>query len=446
MPGAKTTEVVLAANATTDVELDDGTTISVELDGAGNASAVLVTLFEGAAAVVIVEGAPGDDADADLVSSVVNIEPVDSNASGRVNVSFILVDEAAQTLGGEACSVLSLGVLLFSGGDDGCVAGCCKDVEAEEGSDGDDSRACECNSEMVRGARCERELRCSAARGVSAGGARDSEACLTATGSAAVGDGATATNASVAGGEEEVIICSCEEMNDIAVSAALPATSRPTLPHRPGRTAHRRSSPTASPPTSSGRHASPLGQPSRTWPLADAPTAARQIGSDPDYARKLATVSGAGLVGFCVAALLFVLVALCAWWRDLRLVYLHAAPSHFLPETLPGLFKLHVRVYATLCRPWHVVPGFVHYTRLQLLSHATTNVLILACCALLFAGVDQCNPAKTLTASLVSAILSSLVNLVGRLLFKRADCATRDANRPRPQTPRTRRCADQAAC
>ena len=90
------------------------------------------------------------------------------------------------------------------------------------------------------------------------------------------------------------------------------------------------------------------------------------------------------------------------------------------------------------------------YTRLQLLSLCYTTIVLNAVCALLFAGVDQCRGVQVLTAALLSAVLSGVVTVLGKLLFKRASKRgegraaltwykfTRDhflagSNRPRPK-------------
>jgi len=95
-------------------------------------------------------------------------------------------------------------------------------------------------------------------------------------------------------------------------------------------------------------------------------------------------------------------------------------------------------------------PGYTPYTRLQLLLIIVLAIFLNAVCTLLFAGQDQCNPAKArtavllsshshlpftppihtqaLTAALFSATLSSACTFVARQCFKVSNMAKWEGN------------------
>ena len=149
------------------------------------------------------------------------------------------------------------------------------------------------------------------------------------------------------------------------------------------------------------------------------PKVNRQVGN---YAAQVATVTtrGVGLPVMAAAVLLFVTLGLVAWHFDRSTLYTATPPRSFLPTTVGQLLALHVRFYMSVVRPFYIVPGYVPYTRLQVLTLFTIAVELNACCALLFAGVDQCNPARAFTAAAFSTVLSSFATLMGRVAFKKA--------------------------
>ena len=59
--------------------------------------------------------------------------------------------------------------------------------------------------------------------------------------------------------------------------------------------------------------------------------------------------------------------------------YVDVAPSYFYPRDLREMLFFNLRVYLTAFRPFHVVPGFVPYTRLQVLACSMLNCNVLNC-------------------------------------------------------------------
>lgn len=196
------------------------------------ADGIVVVEFEGAAADAAVDGASAGQDEITLASAVVDIVIGDdgnltvSCADGKqcVNVSFVVASAALSLTGLDACVVPTIMKTLLrpqEGRDEACVTGrpplsqpspvtsanvcaafaeqhallfvrrCC--VES------DGSTECECDSDEVRGPKCEQRLRCSAQR--EAGGERDFDACST----------------DASGGDN--VVCQCEEFRRIAVFA-----------------------------------------------------------------------------------------------------------------------------------------------------------------------------------------------------------------------------------
>ena len=147
---------------------------------AGTGSGAVVTLIQGPAATSAVAGSEDDGPD--LVSHVVDIvirgagganQRVLSGAGGAdplVNVTFGV---HPLPLGGGSCTSPTLLGVVFGGQAESasCVAGCCREGLAADGRSG-----CECDALAIRGARCDRELSCSAS---AADGRRDKAGCTT---------------------------------------------------------------------------------------------------------------------------------------------------------------------------------------------------------------------------------------------------------------------------
>ena len=85
---------------------------------------------------------------------------------------------------------------------------------------------------------------------------------------------------------------------------------------------------------------------------------------------------------------LLVVAALVAWRLDLGTIYVARAPDVFYPTTLRQLLGLNCRLYSSLFRAFHIAPGYVPYSRLQVIVLLTIAVMVNAICALLFAGLD----------------------------------------------------------
>ena len=251
------------------------------------------------------------------------VDVVLPNGTATVIVTFRLQPEP---IGGGSCKLQSLLQLVAGGVSDGCVAGCCSSDAELAGSNGTETgRACVCDSDTARGERCEKELRCSAQR--DSHGERDDSACTTSR--------VAGSNA----GDAETVVCQCTEIRRVAVFA------------------------------------------NRMLPKIR-----RSIGAE-NYASEVADASGGGGLAFLFGALLaYSLLALATWRLDIAAVYTARAPGNFYPTTLTELFTLHARIYATVFRPFNMIPSYVQYTRLQLLWLLITNLQFNACCALLFAG------------------------------------------------------------
>jgi hypothetical protein len=105
---------------------------------------------------------------------------------------------------------------------------------------------------------------------------------------------------------------------------------------------------------------------------------------------------------------------------DRATIYTARGPSYFYPSSVRQLFALHARLHCSLVRPFHIVPGYVPYSRLQALTIVVVALEVNAVCALLFGGVDQCSQVRALTAALISMCVSSVMTFVGRHAFKSA--------------------------
>ena len=99
-------------------------------------------------------------------------------------------------------------------------------------------------------------------------------------------------------------------------------------------------------------------------------------------------------------------------------MYVQDAPGWFWATSLGALTYAYARMYMTLLRPASVVPGYTAYTRLQCVWLFGLFLLLTAASVLLFAGQDQCNAAKALTAALLSSFLSGILTTIARLAFK----------------------------
>ena len=216
------------------------------------ADGIVVIEFEGDAADAAVDGATAGDDEITLASAVVdivigndgNLTVSCSDGQQCVNVTFVLAADALGTADLGACTVPTLFGTLSSAGGAGedCVAGCC--VEMDEDDD-DESTTCECDSEEVRGPKCEQRLRCSTQR--EAGGERNFDACSTD-----------------ASGKDNVV-CVCEEFRRIAVFAHKVAST--TRRPRPQPSAHVHNLPPRCSPRCGARSAQTTATSSRVWQL-----------------------------------------------------------------------------------------------------------------------------------------------------------------------------------
>ena len=84
---------------------------------------------------------------------------------------------------------------------------------------------------------------------------------------------------------------------------------------------------------------------------------------------------------------------------------------------LVGLVMLNVKLYHSLVRIFYAAPGWTKLTTLQSLTLFVTKLLVSAEALLLFLGVRQCTPFQTLSAALVSSLISSFLVAIGRHLF-----------------------------
>ena len=327
---------------------------------------LLVTVYEGDAATAVVSGAAGGENEEEaplLVSSVVDVvgngngsSTACGGATQCVNVTLRLASAAALTLGGAVCAIPTLLGTLFGGEQQQDT---CVAGCCREGLDGN-APECDCNAPEVRGELCDRELRCSAQ--VEAGSSRDTGACDThASGGASV-------------------TCVCHSLRRLAVFAYSPGNT--VLPK-----------------------------------VRRLPAAGEDYGGE---LKQMADAMPTSLPLLVAFAGVLVLLALVAWRRDSATLYTDTAPQAFSPKSVGDLFRLNMRLYSSIVRPFNVVPGWVYYTRLQFAALFAVTIALTACCALLFAGVDQCNEVRALTAALFSAILSSVATLLCRLSFKSA--------------------------
>ena len=203
--------------------------------------------------------------------------------------------------------------------------------------------ACECDDELTTGDQCDQVLQCSAQSDAS--GERDTGACTTSasTSTSAVTRRRVQTGGASLQTTSTQVTCQCTKMRRIAVFA--------------------------------------------TKVL---PKIRREYGAD--YGSELSDMFASpppALFIISVFLLIFLLTALAAYYADRRTLYVARAPPPFYPTTLTALFHLQLRIHMSVLRGFNIVPGFVAYTRLQVLVLAAIAVETNACCALLFGGTPS---------------------------------------------------------